>query len=42
MALYQGMDIESYYMDGPENGYYVGWRLVIDESGRWTYFIAGD
>ena len=41
-ALYQGMDIEYYYMGGPENGYYVGWRLSIDESGRWTYFIAGD
>lgn len=36
VALYQGMDIEYYYMDGPENGYYAGWRLVIDESGRWT------
>ena len=41
-ALYEGFDIDYYYMDGPEDGFYVGWRLYIDEDGRWTAFIAGD
>jgi hypothetical protein len=29
-------------MDGPEDGFYVGWQLYIDEDGRWTGFIVGD
>jgi hypothetical protein len=41
-ALYEGMDIDYYYMDGPVDGFYAGWRLYIDETGRWTAFIAGD
>jgi len=41
-ALYEGFDIDYYYMDGPEDGFYAGWRLYIDEDGRWTGFIAGD
>ena len=32
----------SYVWPAAEEGHYVGWRLIIDASGRWTYFIAGD
>jgi hypothetical protein len=40
-ALY-GPKLAEYYVDGPEAGYYVGWRLFIAEDGRWTALVAGD
>jgi hypothetical protein len=40
-TLYDG-HLEDQYLEGPEVGYYVGWRLYIDEDGRWTAFVAGD
>jgi hypothetical protein len=39
--LYDGR-LEEQYLEGPQTGYYVGWRLYIDEDGRWTAFVAGD
>jgi hypothetical protein len=39
--LYPG-EVEAQYIEGTEVGYYVGWRLYIDEDGRWSSFIAGD
>jgi len=40
-AIYNGK-LEENYLDGPEAGYYVGWRLFIAEDGRWTTLVAGD
>lgn len=40
-AIYNGK-LEENYLDGPELGYYVGWRLFIAEDGRWTTLVAGD
>jgi len=40
-AIYNGK-LEENYLDGTENGYYVGWRLFIAEDGRWTTLVAGD
>jgi len=40
-AIYNGKLAEN-YLEGPETGYYVGWRLFIAEDGRWTTFVAGD
>ena len=37
-----GSDIESLYVEGPEIGYYVGWRLIIIADGRWLALVAGD
>ena len=39
--LYEGK-LEDQYIEGPEVGYYVGWRLLITEDGRWDAFVAGD
>lgn len=39
--LYPG-EVEAQYIEGTEIGYYAGWRLYIDEDGRWTSFVAGD
>lgn len=30
------------YLEDSETGYYVGWRIVIEDDGRWTAFVAGD
>lgn len=40
-TLYGG-DLESWYIEGFDVGYYVGWRLYIAADGRWTAFVAGD
>jgi hypothetical protein len=40
-AIYNGK-LEENYLEGPEVGYYVGWRLFIAEDGRWTTLVAGD
>jgi hypothetical protein len=40
-AIYNGK-LEENYLEGPEAGYYVGWRLFIAEDGRWTTLVAGD
>lgn len=40
-AIYNGK-LEDNYLEGPEVGYYVGWRLFIAEDGRWTTLVAGD
>ena len=40
-AVYDG-ELESWYIEGFEVGYYVGWRLYIEPDGRWTGFVAGD
>jgi len=42
IAEINGGDFEAQYIEGSENGYYVGWRIVIIEDGRWTAFVAGD
>jgi hypothetical protein len=39
--LYDG-DLEQYWVEGTDSGYYVGWRLSIDKDGRWVDFVAGD
>jgi hypothetical protein len=39
--LYPGK-VEDQYVEGTATGYYVGWRLYIDEEGHWTSFVAGD
>jgi hypothetical protein len=39
--LYAG-HLADNYIEDPETGYYVGWRLLIDKDGRWTAFVAGD
>jgi len=39
--LYEGK-LEDQYIEGPEVGYYVGWRLLITADGRWDAFVAGD
>lgn len=40
-AIYNGKLADN-YLEGPEAGYYVGWRLFIAEDGRWTTLVAGD
>lgn len=40
-AVYGG-DLESWYVEGTDVGYYLGWRLYIESDGRWTSFVAGD
>ena len=37
-----GADLEQYWVEGTDTGYYVGWRLSIDKEGNWTDFVAGD
>ena len=37
-----GGTLESWYIEGFDVGYYVGWRLYIEPDGRWTGFVAGD
>jgi hypothetical protein len=39
--LYPG-EVEAQYIEGTEIGYYVAWRVVIAEDGRWMSFVAGD
>jgi hypothetical protein len=39
--LYQGR-LEGQYIEGPDVGYYAGWRLLITEDGHWETFVAGD
>jgi len=39
--LYPGK-VEDQYVEGVNTGYYVSWRLYIDEEGHWTSFVAGD
>jgi hypothetical protein len=39
--LYAG-HLADNYIEDPETGYYVGWRILIDKDGRWTAFVAGD
>lgn len=41
-ALYPDTELSYYFIDDMGTRGYVGWRLIIDEDGRWTYFIAGD
>ena len=40
-TVYDGA-LESWYVEGFEIGYYIGWRLYIEPDGRWTAFVAGD
>jgi hypothetical protein len=40
-ALYGGR-LEDWYLEGTEDGYYVGWRLLITADGNWNAFVAGD
>ena len=40
-AVYDG-DLESWYVEGFDVGYYLGWRLYIEPDGRWSSFVAGD
>lgn len=40
-ALY-GKEIDQWYVEGRAKGYYVGWRGVIEKSGAWSAFVAGD
>lgn len=40
-AVYDG-DLESWYIEGFDVGYYLGWRLYIETDGRWSSFVAGD
>lgn len=40
-ALY-GRDIDQWFVEGRDKGYYVGWRGVIEKNGAWTSFVAGD
>ncbi len=40
-ALYDG-HFRDQYLEGPDLGYYAGWRGFIAEDGRWTAFLAGD
>lgn len=40
-AVYNG-ELESFYVEGFDVGYYLGWRLYLEEDGRWTSFVAGD
>jgi hypothetical protein len=42
IAEINGGDFASAYLEDPETGYYVGWRIVITEDGRWIGFVAGD
>jgi hypothetical protein len=42
IAALNGIDFASTYLEDPETGYYVGWRIVIENDGRWTAFVAGD
>jgi hypothetical protein len=39
--LYAG-HLADNYIEDPQTGYYVGWRILIDKDGRWTAFVAGD
>jgi hypothetical protein len=39
--LYGGK-VEDEYVEGTATGYYVGWRVYIDEDGHWTSFVEGD
>jgi hypothetical protein len=34
--------LESWYIEGFDVGYYVGWRYYFEPDGRWTAFVAGD
>lgn len=40
-ALY-GKEIDEWYVEGRARGYYIGWRGVIEKSGAWSAFVAGD
>jgi len=42
IAAINDTDFASTYLEDPETGYYVGWRIVIEGDGRWTAFVAGD
>jgi hypothetical protein len=42
IAAINGGDFAAAYLEDPETGYYVGWRIVIEGDGRWTAFVAGD
>jgi hypothetical protein len=42
VAAINGGDFAAAYLEDPETGYYVGWRIVIERDGRWTAFVAGD
>ncbi len=40
-ALY-GKEIDEWYVEGRAKGYYIGWRGVIEKTGAWSAFVAGD
>lgn len=40
-ALY-GRDIDQWFLEGRDKGYYVGWRGVIEKNGAWSSFVSGD
>lgn len=40
-TLYGGA-IDEYYIEGRDDGYYIGWRLSIEADGAWSSFVAGD
>ena len=37
-----GRDIDQWFLEGRDKGYYVGWRGVIGRNGAWTSFVSGD
>ena len=41
LTLY-GKEIDEWYVEGRAKGYYIGWRGVIEKSGAWSAFVAGD
>lgn len=42
LAELHGAALETLYVEGTEVGYYVGWTLMIDETGDWIALVAGD
>lgn len=42
MEKLYGRDIDQWFLEGREKGYYVGWRGVIEKNGAWSSFVAGD
>lgn len=42
IAAVNGGDFAAAYLEDPETGYYVGWRIIITGDGRWIAFVAGD
>ena len=37
-----GTELDTYWLEGRDKGYYVGWRGTIEADGTWTVFVVGD